>query len=141
VRRLADDGITIFLTTQYLEEADRLADRIAVIDGGRLIAEGTADELKQGVAGERVELTFTDVDSFTSGSSIVTGVGVERDAERLAISVATTDTVATVKRLLDVVTAHQLPIDAVDNITIVRPSLDDVFLTLTGHPSTEEHAA
>jgi ABC-2 type transport system ATP-binding protein len=140
---LATDGITIFLTTQYLEEADQLADRIAVIDAGRIIAAGPADELKQGVSGERVELTFTDVDSFSAATAFVAGVDVEHDAERLAISVGTTDTVATVKRLLDVVAEHRLPIGCVANIAIVRPTLDDVFLTLTGHATdaSKEDAA
>src|SRR6516164_2483561 len=80
---LAAGGTTIFLTTQYLEEADRLADRIAVLAGGRLAAEGTADDLKRGVSGERVELTFSDAETFAAASSIVAGPDVELDGDRL----------------------------------------------------------
>jgi ABC-2 type transport system ATP-binding protein len=138
VRRLAAEGTTIFLTTQYLEEADQLADRIAVIDHGRIIAEGTADDLKRGVSGERVELTFTDVEAYRRATSVVTGHDVERDDERLVVGVGTDDTVATVKRLLDVMAEHRVPIDGV---AILRPSLDDVFLALTGRDTNEEEAA
>jgi ABC-2 type transport system ATP-binding protein len=134
VRELAADGTTIFLTTQYLEEADQLADRIAVIDAGAIIAEGTADDLKRGLSGERVELTFTDATAYATAARIVIGDDIECDVERLAVSVGTDQTVHTVKQLLDLMGQHDLPID---NIAIVRPSLDDVFLALTGHLTTE----
>jgi ABC-2 type transport system ATP-binding protein len=138
VRSLAAQGVTIFLTTQYLEEADQLADRIAVIDGGRIIAEGTADELKQGVSGARVELTFGDPESFERAASVLDASGAQRDAERLALSISAEQTVAVVKHLLDLMEHHAIPIEG---IAIVRPTLDDVFLALTGHPTTEASAA
>jgi ABC-2 type transport system ATP-binding protein len=239
VRGLAADGTTIFLTTQYLDEADQLADRIAVIDDGRIIAEGTAADLKRGVSGERVELTFPDAASFAAAADLIRAregslarvgpVGVsdpaaaERsdaearregqsfgdaeargqsfgdatarregksfagaeargqsfrgatsrregpsfadaearregqsfgdaearralmsfgavatDAERLAVSVAATNAVATTRQLLELMDDHRLPIDAIE---VVRPSLDDVFLALTGHGAAAEEAA
>ena len=138
VRSLAAEGVTIFLTTQYLEEADQLADRIAVIDGGRIIAEGTADELKRGVSGARVELTFGDPVSFERAVAVVGGADLQADAERLALSVGAEQTVEVVKSLLDLMQHHAI---AIDGIAIIRPTLDDVFLALTGHPTTEAAAA
>ena len=109
VRGLAADGTTILLTTQYLEEADQLADRVAVLDGGRIIAEGTPAELKAGLDGDHVEILFADG-------------RLER--------VASADPVATIRELLA---------DATDvaNIAIVKPTLDDVFLALTGHATAD----
>ena len=109
IRSLAAEGVTIFLTTQYLEEADRLADRIAVIDHGIVVAEGTAAELKARVGGEVVEL---------------------RDArDELVSETATDGTVADMRRALDRVAADRLP---EGRIAIRKPTLDDVFLSLTG---------
>jgi ABC-2 type transport system ATP-binding protein len=120
VTALADEGTTVLLTTQYLEEADRLARRIAVIDGGRVVAEGTAEELKARVAGETVELFFADAESLAAAAALVGGV---EDAERLALRVPAGG-VDDVRRLLDVVAGIQ-------RLEGHRPTLDDVFLALT----------
>ncbi len=138
VRSLAATGVTVFLTTQYLEEADQLADRIAVIDGGRIIAEGTADELKQGLSGARVELTFGDPDTFGRAVATMVADDVQIDAERLSLRIGADETVVVVKALLDRMESSAIPIDG---IAIIRPTLDDVFLALTGHRTTEPTAA
>jgi ABC-2 type transport system ATP-binding protein len=184
VRTLADDGTTILLTTQYLEEADQLADRISVLDGGRIIAEGTAEELKSRLGRERAELIFTDGETFaravaaldTPGSraavtaaagstapldgtsspptSIPTPIptprptatpapragaaatavpgldGIEVDRAARTIGVATDGTAAAVRRLLTELDHRGIEVGRVE---LRRPTLDDVFLTLTGH--------
>ncbi len=147
VRELAGAGTAILLTTQYLEEADHLADRIAVVDAGAIIAEGTADDLKRSVSGERVELTFPDAATFgracaVLGEGVASAVGapkesgraIHHDRERMAVSVGGDDAVLLTRAVLDLMAEHRLAVDA---IAIVRPSLDDVFLALTGHGSTE----
>ena len=128
VRELAADGVTILLTTQYLEEADQLADRIAVVAGGRIAALGTAGELKQRVAGERVDLTFAAVDAFEAAAAIVSGEHVVIDADQLTISVAAEHPVVTLRELIDVMDRNQLTLAS---IAINKPSLDDVFMALT----------
>jgi ABC-2 type transport system ATP-binding protein len=128
-------GTTVLLTTQYLDEADRLAERIAVIDQGRVIAEGTPDELKARVGGERIEVTLEDqsqapaaaavLASIADGepSNIEGGVCVPVRERRGAIAEAV--------RRLDAAGV------AIDDIAVRRPTLDDVFLTLTGHTAEE----
>jgi len=128
VRDLAAEGTTILLTTQYLEEADQLADRIAVIAGGRIAALGTASELKQRVARERVDLTFADVEGFGTAMGIVAGEHVVVDAVQLSISVATDQPVATVRDLIDVMDRNQITLAS---IATTKPSLDEVFMALT----------
>jgi ABC-2 type transport system ATP-binding protein len=133
VRELVADGATLLLTTQYLDEADQLADRIAVIDGGRVIAEGTPTELKVSVGGQRVLLTLAEagdgavavkaLQPFAAGS-IVPNVG----SRLLEVPVIATDGLATeVLRALDAAGV------GVSDIAVRSASLDDVFLTLTGH--------
>ena len=129
VRELAEAGTTILLTTQYLEEADQLADAVAVIDGGTVIAHGTPTELKRAVRAEHVELTFADQRSFDAARSMSIE-GVSASAEALSIQVATQAPVATIRELLAAADLHGL---AIAGIEIVKPTLDDVFLTLTGH--------
>ena len=126
VRELAVGGSTIFLTTQYLEEADQLADRIMMIDNGAVVAEGTADELKWQLEGERVELTFADLSSYERAVADVEAVTA--DAGRRVMAVATDGSAAQVRALLD--RMDKLGAD-VDKVAIRRPSLDDVFLALT----------
>ena len=128
VRELAADGVTILLTTQYLEEADQLADRIAVIAGGRIAALGTAIELKQRVAGERVDLTFAATDDFDAAVRIVAGEHVVVDAEQLSISVPTVQPLATVRELIDLMDRNQITLAS---IATTKPSLDEVFMALT----------
>ena len=142
VRDQAGLGTTIFLTTQYLEEADQLADRIAVIDGGRIIAEGRADDLKRGVSGDRVEIGVPPETLALAAEALAQGgVEVVTDVDRATVSVAARDpeaTVPLVRELLARMDEHRLP---VGSINVVRPSLDDVFLALTGHAATQEVAA
>jgi ABC-2 type transport system ATP-binding protein len=128
VRELAADGITILLTTQYLEEADRLADTIAVLDGGRIVARGTASELKALVPGQHVRVDVEDSRALAD----VRGLGFEIsgvDEKDLAALVPTTDPLRTVRDLLARADERGVP---VTGVSVVKPSLDDVFLALTG---------
>ena len=85
IAELVDGGVTVFLTTQYLEEADRLADRIAVIDGGRVVAEGTSAELKQRVAGRRLDLTLADARAYQAAEAMLGGRAIHRDPGGLTL--------------------------------------------------------
>jgi ABC-2 type transport system ATP-binding protein len=134
IRELAAEGTTPLLTTQYLEEADQLAERVAVIDAGTVIAEGTPDELKEAVGGERVEITLipgADLDKAAAALTVYTAGPVRADAaaRRLDAPITASGTGITTRivRALDDVGIE------VDRIGVRRPSLDDVFLNLTGH--------
>jgi ABC-2 type transport system ATP-binding protein len=124
---LADSGSTIFLTTQYLEEADLLAHRIAVIDAGRIVAEGTAAQLKQHVAGQRLDLTFTDGAAFSAAARLLGGTATRTDQASLTIGVATTGDAADVRAALDKIDPGR---DTVRSFTVHTATLDDVFLSL-----------
>ncbi|MGH3759654.1 ATP-binding cassette domain-containing protein [Actinophytocola sp.] len=135
VTGLTRDGVTILLTTQYLEEADRLADRVAVMDGGEIVAEGTSAELKQEVGRHRLDLTATDRAAF---DELVLALGpraVQPAADRLAVSVATDGSAGHVRALLDELDPSRR---AVDRFTVHSATLDDVFLALTGHTTDKE---
>ena len=131
VRDLAASGVTIFLTTQYLDEADHLADRIAVLDQGRIIAEGTPDELKRQVPGGHVKLTFADAEALRRAAADLAASTVDKEA--LTLQVPTDGSVASVRSLLD-----RLDGVAVDSIAMHTPDLDDVFFTLTGRRTEAE---
>ncbi len=141
IRELVADGTTLLLTTQYLEEADLLAKQIAVIDHGRVIAEGTADELKAQVGGERLALTLATGSSIDAALAALapyrTGEPqVDRDARSLLVPVTnSTGLLASVIRDLDAAGI------VLEDFGLRRPTLDDVFLALTGHAAEAEQAA
>lgn len=132
IRRLVADGSTVLLTTQYLDEADQLADRIAVIDRGKVIADGTADELKASVGVSSLQLTLVDRGQTDDARSVIAhtlGVEVAITPEIGRLTAPTTDPSLTVELLIRL-RDHGI---AVDEITVQKPSLDEVFLTITGH--------
>jgi ABC-2 type transport system ATP-binding protein len=132
VRELVADGVTVFLTTQYLEEADQLADRIAVLDRGRLVAEGTPGELKRQVPGSDVRLRFADIASLDAAERVL--AGSTRDDEALTLRFPGDGGVKSLRALLDRLDEHSID---VEEFSVHTPDLDDVFLSLTGHASTE----
>ena len=138
IRELVSDGTTLLLTTQYLDEADNLSDAIAVIDGGRVIAEGTSDELKDRVGGEVLAIRVADRSKVSEAAGAVLGLGpgsgtVDNDTGEIALPVGTDGTgiLTEAVRRLD---AAQIKLA---DIALRRPSLDDVFLALTGHAAEE----
>jgi ABC-2 type transport system ATP-binding protein len=132
VRALVATGVAIFLTTQYLEEADELADRIAVLDGGRLVAEGTAAELKRLVPGGHITLQFADAATLDAAARVLEPA--VRDDDALTLSIGGGDP-ASLRRVLE-----RLDRDAIDvtGLQVHTPDLDDVFLAITGHHETGE---
>jgi len=135
IRELVADGVTLLLTTQYLDEADELADRIVVIDHGRVIAGGTASELKAQTGGARLEVTLSEPGAGAAqalGPLVAGPVDVSHDGRRLRAQVASAQALATtVVRVLD-----QAGV-SVDDVQVRQPSLDDVFFALTGHPTDD----
>jgi ABC-2 type transport system ATP-binding protein len=136
IRDLAAGGVTIFLTTQYLEEADQLADRIAVLDKGKLVAEGTPDELKRRIPGGHIRLQFADSAGVASAARIFGEVG--RDDDALTLQIPTDGGVRSLRALLDQLEREHIEVDA---LTVHTPDLDDVYFALTGHPVTEKDPA
>jgi ABC-2 type transport system ATP-binding protein len=132
IGELAADGVTIFLTTQYLDEADQLADRIAVLDHGRIVAEGTSAELKRRVPGGHIELQFADPHALRQAAELL-GTA-QPDPEQLALQVPGDGTVASLRRLLGQLDSARIE---VENLSIHTPDLDDVFFAVTGHPTAE----
>ena len=132
VRELVADGVTILLTTQYLEEADRLASRIALLDHGRIVAEGTPSELKRLVPGGSVRLEFPDESQLDRAAALLGGA---RDDEALALNLASDGAVGSVRAVLDRLDAASVTVDA---LSVKSADLDDVFLSLTGRREDEE---
>jgi ABC-2 type transport system ATP-binding protein len=140
IEALVSEGTTVLLTTQYLDEADRLADRIAVIDRGLVIAEGTPDQLKAQVGGERLDIHLCDGTRSEEAIATLAGIASERPfVEHGSVRVPVAErrgTIAEAVRRLDDAGI------AIDDISVSTPTLDDVFLTLTGHAAeTETEAA
>ncbi|WKG10802.1 ATP-binding cassette domain-containing protein [Nocardia sp. PE-7] len=130
IRELAAEGTTILLTTQYLEEADQLADRIAVLDGGRIVADGTPEELKRLVPGGHIRFRFADRALLDAAArALDSGSGGHADPEQLTLQVPSDGSAVEIKQLLD--RFAELDI-AIDQLTVHTPDLDDVFFALTG---------
>jgi ABC-2 type transport system ATP-binding protein len=127
VRDLVAEGTTVLLTTQYLDEADELADRIAVLDDGRIVAEGTPEELKRRVPGGHVRLRFADGSAFDAAAGLFDGS--TRDDDALALTVPSDGGVGALRTVLDRLAKADLE---VDDLSIHTPDLDDVFFALTG---------
>jgi ABC-2 type transport system ATP-binding protein len=135
IRNLASDGVTIFLTTQYLEEADRLADHIALLDDGKLVAEGTAEELKRLTPGGHISLKFADPADLESAAAVLDAIS--RDDNQLALQVASDGGIRSIRSVLD--RLEGISIEA-DSLTVHTPDLDDVFFALTGQTTSNEEA-
>jgi ABC-2 type transport system ATP-binding protein len=133
VRGLVAGGATIFLTTQYLDEADQLADRIAVLDHGKLVAEGTADQLKRRIPGGHIRLRFTDARGLESAA--LTLGKVVRDDDALTLQIPSDGSVKSLRALLDRLDDARIE---PDELSVHTPDLDDVFLALTGQPKEKE---
>jgi ABC-2 type transport system ATP-binding protein len=132
IRDLATDGITILLTTQYLEEADQLAERIALLDHGKVVAEGTPDELKRLVPGGHISLRFADSAGLDLAARAF--AAATRDEDSLTLNVPSDGDPRSLRATLDRLDAESI---AVDGLTLHTPDLDDVFLALTGRPAEE----
>jgi ABC-2 type transport system ATP-binding protein len=133
IRGLAAERVTIFLTTQYLEEADQLADRIAVLDHGRIVAEGTPGELKRRIPGSHIQLEFTAPDALRAAERVLANAW--REGDELILRVPNDGNVAGLHQLLERLDDAGVEIA---QLSIHTPDLDDVFFAVTGHPSPEE---
>ncbi len=129
IRRLMDGGTTILLTTQYLEEADQLADQIIVIDGGKVIAEGTAKDLKSKVGKDRLELTFKSAKAVREAQTALGEKGTVINDKEHSLSIVINDTNTDVKNILETLSVQKI---SIESLAVHKPTLDDVFLSLTG---------
>jgi len=130
VRELVKSGTTIFLTTQYLEEADELADKIAVLNGGKIVAEGTPEQLKRLVPGGHVNLRLGRADQVARIAQVLAG---SADTDQLTVQIRSDGSVDSLRKILDTIDREGVQ---VDELTVHTPDLDDVFLSLTGHAAT-----
>jgi ABC-2 type transport system ATP-binding protein len=136
VRDLAAGGVTVFLTTQYLDEADELADRIVLLDRGRVVADGTPAELKRLVPGGHVSLEFTTAAGLDAAASVLHAT--VQDPDNLTLQVPSDGSVASLKALLDRFDDASI---SVERLSIHTPDLDDVFFALTSHSAADEKVA
>ena len=132
---LAASGTTILLTTQYLEEADRLADRVTLLDHGRVVAEGSPAVLKTRVAGQRLDLVFPDGVAFDRAARLLDGRVVRTDEGQRTIAIGTDGSAGEIHAVLDELASAEVQLAT---LSVVTASLDDVFLALTGRPTTSE---
>ncbi|MET7281658.1 ATP-binding cassette domain-containing protein [Kribbella sp. NPDC005582] len=135
IRELVADGVTIFLTTQYLDEADQLADQVAVLDQGKLVAQGTPDELKRQIPGTHVRLRFADGEQLAAAAQLF--ADATRDDESLTLRIPSDGGTSSLRDLLNRLDEYAL---SAEEFSVHTPDLDDVFLALTGH-ATEVPAA
>jgi ABC-2 type transport system ATP-binding protein len=132
IRELVSDGVTILLTTQYLEEADQLADQVAVLDNGRIVADGTPAELKRRMSGGHVQLHFAEPQSLRSAANLLPNA--TPDLKQLTLQVPGAATVASLRQVLNELGDARID---VEDLSIHTPDLDDVFFAVTGHASVE----
>ena len=132
IRELVTDGVTIFLTTQYLEEADQLADRVAVLDHGRIVAEGTPAELKRRIPGGHIQLQFAEPDALHAAAAMIANAAPDDD--QLTLQIPGDGSVASLRHLLNEL--DDTSID-VEHLSVHSPDLDDVFFAVTGRATTE----
>ena len=137
IRSLVRDGTTLLLTTQYLEEADELADLIAVVDHGKIIARGTADQLKSQVGGERVEVVVHDPSRLQDAREVVARCCVAEPTVDVHTRRLTAPTDGGAQQLVTIIRSLDEAGIAIDDIGLRRPTLDDVFLSITGHAAEE----
>jgi ABC-2 type transport system ATP-binding protein len=136
IQDLKNKGTTILLTTQYLEEADKLADKIAVIDHGKVIAEGTANELKNRVGKNRLELIFSNIDDLKKAKQAVHDKNVSIREDERSITISIENGVKEVKQIMDKIELAGIDIES---MSLHKPTLDDVFLNLTGHETEKNN--
>jgi ABC-2 type transport system ATP-binding protein len=132
IRELVTDGVTIFLTTQYLDEADELADHVAVLDHGRIVAEGTPSDLKRRIPGGHIQLQFAEPDALRAAVGMIPNAAPDHD--QLILQVPGDGSVASLRRVLDELDHARID---VEHLSIHSPDLDDVFFAVTGHPAAE----
>ena len=135
IRDLVADGVTIFLTTQYLDEADELANQIAVLDRGKLVAEGTPDELKRCIPGGHIQLQFADACGLEAVAHRLSEM--VRNEEALTLQIPTDGSIRSLKAALDRLDYETNAVDGV-GVTLHTPDLDDVFFALTSHPDHQK---
>jgi ABC-2 type transport system ATP-binding protein len=135
VTELAGSGVTVFLTTQYLEEADRLAALVAVLDHGRVVAQGAPSELKRRVGEQRLDLVLTHARAFDAAASLLDGRVLTREPEQLLLGLATDGSAPHVRALLDEVDPGGC---AIERFSLHSATLDDVFLSLTGEDAVHD---
>ena len=137
IKRLMENDVTILLTTQYLEEADQLANKIAVIDGGKVIAEGTSDELKKNVGSDRLELVVKQEGDIARIVQLLPGRNIQQNPKQKIVSIAVDEGVNEISEILSQLKSNNI---SIETLSLHKPTLDDVFMQLTGHSSESAEA-